>query len=585
MFALRFVFSNYGKHKYLYLFSLLLSAVSSVMVIIVPSYIRKIIDNVIIGGEYNLLISYVIAIILFTLIRTVLRYFMIIFIETASQKMILRVRERCFHSITNQEQSFFSHRTSGDIMTRLTADIDTVYHTAAWISFNVVDAVVMFITAIVYLCTINLWFTLCLVVACPLVGIISFVMSKKIQPMYEALRDKLSHLNVVAKENIEGMRIVKSSTNEKFELEKFTKINNEYRDENIKTNNVYFEFFPYIEGIAQAVPILTILAGAFIIILSSGNVLSIGDLIAFSTLSGTIMGPMRMLGMIINDYSKFLASAKKVIDVYYGKPLILKSTNGIRKNERYNGIIEFLNVSFKYENEYTLKNISFFVNSGETVVIMGGTGSGKTTIANLIPRLYDVNEGQILIDGIDVRKYDLEEMRSNIAVATQDIFIFSDSIAANIAFSNPSLSREEIESFARAADAHNFILNTENGYDTVVGEKGVGLSGGQKQRLALARALANKPSVLILDDTTSALDYNTERFVNEKMNELPYKPTKIIIASRISSAKNADKILYLENGEIVEMGTHEELLAKRGYYYEVYKMQVLDNDTENGGVL
>ncbi len=301
--------------------------------------------------------------------------------------------------------------------------------------------------------------------------------------------------------------------------------------------------------------------------------LTLGEYAAFSGLIWTLSNPMRTLGNIVNDYQRFTASANKIIELYYGRPFITDREDAQDIDGRIKGSVEFKNVSFSYGKSEVLHDINFRAEPGETVAIMGATGSGKTTLVDLIPRIYDVTDGQVLVDGHDVRLMKLKQLRGSIGIATQDVLLYSDTIEGNICFGNIDLPQEDVIKYAKAADAHNFIEKTTDGYDTIIGERGVGLSGGQKQRISLARALAVKPSILILDDTTSAVDLETERNIQEALDKLDFPCTKIIVAQRISTARRADKIIVLKDGTISECGTHEELIKQNGYYREVYELQ------------
>lgn len=300
--------------------------------------------------------------------------------------------------------------------------------------------------------------------------------------------------------------------------------------------------------------------------------ITFGEFTAFSSLIWAVSNPMRNIGIIINDIQRFFASLSKIVDIYYARPAIANDHNPVERR-RYEGRIEFDHVRFKYDNATVLDDVSFTIAPGETIAIMGATGSGKTSLINLIPRFYDVAGGRVLVDGRDVRELELDELRGNIGMATQDVLLFSDTIDGNIAYGDPDLPEEDAKAYAALAAAHDFIVKMPEGYDTVVGERGVGLSGGQKQRIALARALAVQRPILILDDTTSAVDLETEEHIQRSLRELEYPCTKIIIAQRVSTTAQADRILILEGGRLIEEGTHAELLAKRGYYYDVFMLQ------------
>ncbi|MBR6345453.1 MAG: ABC transporter ATP-binding protein, partial [Lachnospiraceae bacterium] len=286
--------------------------------------------------------------------------------------------------------------------------------------------------------------------------------------------------------------------------------------------------------------------------------------------------PMRQLGNIMNEFQRFAAASDKVMDIYYSKAHIRDKENAISNDSRLKGRVEFKDVSFQYEdgNLPVLKHISFTAEPGQTIAIMGETGCGKTSLIHLIPRFYEATGGEILIDGVNVEDYKLKYLRENIGLATQEVLLYSDSIDGNIAYGDSSIKREQVVRFARYASADDFIAKMPEGYETIVGERGVGLSGGQKQRISLARALAVRPSILILDDTTSAVDLETEKHIQQSLKELDFECTKIIIAQRISTTKEADQILIMQHGEITERGTHEELIKKGGYYADLVNLQM-----------
>ena len=314
---------------------------------------------------------------------------------------------------------------------------------------------------------------------------------------------------------------------------------------------------------------MLICGGLFVI----GGRITFGEYTAFSGLIWTLSNPMRTLGNIVNDLQRFTASANKIIEIYYGSPRIVTRSDAVDKPERFEGKIEFDHVSFAYGDAKVLDDVTFTINPGETVVLMGETGSGKTALTELIPRIYDPTDGEVRVDGVSVHLLKLEQLRGNIGVATQDVLLYSDTIDGNISFGDTSMPEEDVVKVAKAADADGFIRRLSDGYDTIVGERGVGLSGGQKQRISLARALAVKPAILILDDTTSAVDLETEKHIQESLANLDFPCTKLIIAQRISTARYADKIIVLENGRIIEQGSHEELISQNGYYREVYDLQ------------
>ncbi len=564
-------------YRICFVFALLLTVISSGMLLVNPIIMSQIVDNVIVGQEINgvivrqsdMLIPYVLLMVGFTLLRTGVSYGMIILYEKASQGTIYSIRNYLYRNMQFQDSNFYDRNRTGDLMTRLTGDLDMVRHTIAWIVRMLLDSSVMFIATTVYFLTKDVIFTLVLLVITPFIFIITQMFSKRVGPLYVDLRERLSQLNSNAQENIAGNRVVKAFAREDYEIARFAEKSRNFQEANIRSSMMWLNFYPAIEGLAQSLSVITLVVGGIFVI--NGR-LTIGDLTAFSSLTWTLSNPMRMLGSLLNDLQRFFASAAKIIELYYHRSSIVNRHDAVSKDARFEGKVEFKNVNLTFGKTTVLKNLNFTVEPGETVAIMGSTGSGKTLMVSLIPRLYDITEGQILVDDVPVNRWELKCLRKNIGIATQDVFLFSDTVDGNIAYGDSSLSEEDVKKYANLAAA-DFVYRMEDGFDTIVGERGVGLSGGQKQRIALARALAIRPAILILDDTTSAVDLETEKYIQHSLNSLDYRSTKFITAQRISTTQNADKIIILQDGKIVEMGTHDELLQKQGYYYEIYCLQ------------
>jgi ATP-binding cassette subfamily B multidrug efflux pump len=579
MFQLKWVWGNLKGKQTIYIIACIISAITSAFLIINPKISQILVNNVIVGVKdangtvvhhNEQLIPLLLLMIAVQLGRDGLRYIMILFYENSTQHLVVKIREKLFDNIQKQDMSFFDTYRTGDLMTRLTGDLDMVRHTFAWVIYNLIDSFVIFFVTIIFFFTISWQFTLVLVAITPFIFIVTYRFSKKIRPLYIDLREKLSQLNTSAQENISGNRVVKAFNRQEYETEKFREKNEEFQKANLNAAFTWLKFFPVIETMAQSLTVITILLGGLFII--EGQ-LNYGDLMAFSMLTWAISNPMRMLGILLNDVQKFFASASKVIDLFYSHPKIVSRLHAINFDKRMKGNIKFDKVTFGYGGEIVLDEISLEIKQGQTIGIMGPTGSGKTTLINLIARFYDVKSGRVLLDNIDVRNLDLKKLRSSIGMATQDVFLFSDTVDGNISYSNPDLSEEKVREYASAADADEFIKKMPKGYNTIVGERGVGLSGGQKQRIALARAIAVRPPVLILDDTTSAVDNETEKYIQQKLTELDFPCTKIIIAQRASAVKNADKIIILDHKKIIEQGTHQELINLKGYYYNINRLQ------------
>jgi ATP-binding cassette, subfamily B, multidrug efflux pump len=345
--------------------------------------------------------------------------------------------------------------------------------------------------------------------------------------------------------------------------------NKTFKERNLASAKVWEKYLPILDSLAGVLTVVMILAGGFMVIRGS---LTMGELVMFNSLIWAINNPMRMAGWLINDVQRFIASAEKVEDLLLTNSQII---NGSEKNSMPEsiGTVEFNHVYFSYGEGMILEDIGFKASKGQTIGIIGPTGSGKSTLVNLLCRFYDTTSGEIKVAGVNVKDWDIHKLRANMAMVMQDIFLFSDTIEGNIAYGNPNATLEMVQTAAKMAEAHGFITHMPEGYDTIVGERGVGLSGGQKQRIALARALMQNPAILILDDTTSSVDMETEEKIQNTLKLIQESKTCFIIAHRISSVKDADLILVMENGRIIERGNHDELLEQRGYYYNVYQNQ------------
>lgn len=579
MFQIKWIWENLKGYRGRYILALCLTVIGQIMYIANPIFGREIVDTFIysnsaaenLAENSGLLVMLCAAMILFTMTRTLIQYNSNMLYERCSQGMLAKIRNYLFANVQKQDMTFYGKNRTGDLMTRLSGDLDMVRHSVAWIVKALLESIVLFTASTVFFLWLDPLMALCLLALTPVIFIITGVFRKEVGPKYVDLRERLSLLNTRAQENIAGNRVVRAFAREDYEIERFREKNEDYAKANKAAAMTWLKYFPFIETAAQGLTVVQLLAGGIFVI--TGRI-SMGDYVAFSGLIWTLSNPMRNVGALINDLQRFMASASKIIEVYYSRPFIVDREDAEDMPENLEGSVEFKNVTFKYGDNVVLDDVSFKINAGETVAIMGETGSGKTSLVNLIPRLYDPCGGEVLVDGVNVRFIKLKTLRKNIGMAMQDVLLWSDTIDGNIAFGRSDMSDEDVRLFAKAADAEEFITHLNEGYDTIIGERGVGLSGGQKQRISLARALAVRPAILILDDTTSAVDLETEKQIQDNLANLDFRCTKIIIAQRISSAKDADKIVILKDGKISEIGTHEELLRnKDGYYREIYNLQ------------
>lgn len=588
MFQLKWIWKRLENCRKRYVFALFSTVVLGIMVLGNSMITAEIMDTVfkplqesgtVTDADVTRLVVLVAMLIGWTLFRTGFQYLSIITYETCSQKLIYGLRRDLYRNMQEQDQAFFARNRTGDLMTRLTGDLDMVRHTVCYVIRMLIDCVTLFLTTSITFLITDWLFALSMLVVTPIIFVLTAMFSKRVHPLYVDLRERLSRLNTAAQENIAGNRVVKAFAREDYEIERFVEKNKDYKEANKKASLMWLKFSPYIDTLSQSLSITVLLVGGVFLI--SGRI-SIGTFTLFNSLTWTLSNPMRTLGMHLNDLQRFFASCGKIIELYYAKSTIATRPDAVKPEGRIKGEIRFENVGLKLHNSQVLSGINLDIKSGETIAIMGPTGSGKTSLVNLIPRFSDPSEGRVLLDGTPINMYDLHALRSSIGIATQDVFLFSDSVDGNIAYGDTSLSEDEVKRYAEMADVAKFAEKLPEGYDTVIGERGTGLSGGQKQRIALARALAVRPSVLILDDTTSAVDLETEKYIQDQLDNLDFPCTKIIVAQRISTTKRADKIVVLDEGKIADVGTHAELSQRPGYYREVFLLQNGMTESEVG---
>ena len=552
-----------------HILALVICVITCGLTLVNPALTQKLVDDVIVAQNPEPLLKLLAIMLAVQGVRLGLRYYMIITMERDAQNLVYNLRCKLFTRLQYNDMAFFDRNRAGDLMTRLSADLDWCRHFTSYIDYRIIDSVCMFLFTTIYLFCVSWKLTLLLVIVTPMLMLITKLYSSHVRPRFIAMRDRLSEMNTAAQENIAGNRVVKAFAREEYEKEQFDKRNEAFMESNLSINKLWLSFFPFIELLANAMMLITVFVGGLFIIAGE---LTPGQLAVFTSLSWALSNPMRELGNLLNDLQRFSTSAQKVMEVYYAAPHIVDSPDAV-DHGRMEGRIEFKHVSYRLDGKTIIDDVSFTVEPGQTVAVMGPTGSGKTTLINLLERFYDVSDGEILVDGMNVKDWKLQQLRGGIGTATQDVFLFSDSVDGNIAFGNQNLSEDEVKDFARRAAAGDFIEKLADGYETIIGERGVGLSGGQRQRIALARALAVKPSILVMDDTTSAVDSETEQYMQQQLRQLPFPCTKFIIAQRVSSMRDADLILVLKDGRVAERGTHKELVRSHGYYYQTYALQ------------
>ncbi len=566
------------EHRFRYLLAIGSMIIAVTLDLLSPQFTKHIIDDVIVGGDISKLKYLLLGIFAIGVGRCIFQYIKEYSFDRLGSDIASSMRKDLFIHTQNLSEDFFDKTDTGELMSRIKDDIDKIWDGLSYVSMLLIEVVIH--TAIVLFCmyTTNVKLAIIPTLAMIFCGVIALIMEKKLGAVYEEISEENAELNTVAEENLAGVRTVRAFAREKYEIKKFLSHNNRYYELNMKQSKVFVRYYPFFSVVTKILPLLTLLVGGKFAIDGS---LTLGSLSAMVEYSNNIVWPMEMLGWLTNSFSSAVASNRKIKKIYEEKTTIKESEQPIVLDE-VKGNITFDNVSYeKEEGKPILKNVSFNLKSGKTLGIMGETGSGKTTIINLLSRFYDVTDGSIQLDGVDIRELTLKQLRENIGVVMQDVFLFSDTISENIKLGMADeLGYNEVREASDNAQVSEFAGRMEHQYDTVIGERGVGLSGGQKQRISIARAFAKNKPILVLDDATSALDMETEMEI-QKVLEKFKGVTKIIIAHRISAVRNADEIIVLENGQIRERGIHEELMKQHGLYYETYLSQYGDVELEN----
>ncbi len=563
-------FRNYiAKSWYLYLIALAAMICSIGLDMVYPFITRSLIDDVIVGGNTQILMKLLFGLLGIGFGRAVFQFVKEFTFDYTSMSIGSKIRIGLFKHVQKLSIRFFDKNNTGELMARVKDDVDNIWNALGYVGMLAIECIIHTICVLVCMVSISPVLTIIPIVIMPIVAYTAVVLEKKIGKVYDDLSEENAALTTVVQENLTGVRVVKAFAREDYEIEKFRKHNKNYYDLSMKQSKISLKYNPNISFLTRLLLLLVVLVGGGFVIMDK---ISLGDLGAFTEYANNIIWPMEMIGWLSADMASGLASAKKIRKIWNEVPEIADK-EGAGNLGRAKGEVEFDNVSFNINDTQVLNNVSFKVPAGKTLGIMGVTGSGKTSIINLIERFYDATDGKVMLDGNDVKDITTQSLRANISVVMQDVFLFSDSIKENISIGRrDNITDELIESSAQSARAAGFIGKLSDKYETVVGERGVGLSGGQKQRISIARAIAKQAPVLILDDSTSALDMETEYEIQKELEAMK-NTTKIIIAHRISAVKQADEIIVLEGGSIAERGTHDELMAKKGIYYDTYNAQ------------
>ncbi len=565
-------------YKSLVFFGFLTQTIVITTRLIQPLITRLLVNDVIVGGQHELLLKLCLSLLGLVAIRASSGFLRVSMMEKASQSVAYDLRTGLFKHLQKMSFSFYDRNRVGEIMSRMTGDLEGVRNYLSEGVTTLYEQTLTFFGALIFMFTLSWQVALTILTTLPLIAFIAFRFRKRIQPVFRGVREQSAELNTRVQENLAGIHVVKAFVREDYELERFTTENRKLLDLNLQVTDIWRDYVPLIQFLSEICTPLVLAVGSALI--AAGH-MDIGTLVGVTGYIWMLTQPMRMLSQMINSITRAVTSGEKVF-YYLDLGPQIKDVEKPHNPAKRHGRVEFDNVSFQYDDQVVLGNISFVAEPGQTIGIMGATGAGKTTLIKLLSRSYDVTSGRILVDGIDIRQQGMHDLRSSIAYVPQETFLFSESVFENIRFGRPDAPLDQAVLAARAAQAENFIEEMPLKYETIVGERGVGLSGGQKQRTAIARALLIDPAILVLDDSTSAVDMQTEYLIQQHLEQSMVGRTTFVIAHRMSSVKNADLILILDKGSIIERGTHQELMAKKGSYWQMWQDQLASIAGEGG---
>lgn len=557
------------KHWATYTMAVIFMILAIALDMLFPKVTEKIVNEVLVGQDYSHFAILLITIIMIGVGRSVFGYFKEFTFDKNCITIGTEMRKDLFDHIQSLSLDYFDDANTGELMARVKDDIDKVYNLVGMVAMRGMEVTLNAVLILYFMFSINPVLTMLPLSFMVICAATAILMEKKLDKIYEDISEENALLTTIAEENLAGVRTVKAFAREDYEIKKFMGHNKKFYELNMTEAKALIHFYPIFQLAGTLLPVACAVLGGISVI--NGH-MNLGSLTAYIIYSRNCTWPMEELGWITNEFSSAIASLKKIKKIYEEHSTLLENDKPMHVNS-IKGNVEFEHVSLKFGEKEILKDISFKLEAGKTLGIMGQTGSGKSTIVNLMQRFYDPSEGKIFLDGVEIRDMELEQVRGASAAVMQDVFLFSDTIEENIRMGRrEDLTFDEVKDAAKMAKASDFIERLDDNYNTVIGERGVGLSGGQKQRISIARALSKKAPILILDDSTSALDMETESEIQKTLDEIK-GVTRVIIAHRISAVKNADEIIYLKDGRIAERGSHEELIGKKGLYYETYIAQ------------
>ncbi|MDR6722071.1 ATP-binding cassette subfamily B protein [Paenibacillus amylolyticus] len=562
------------KRSYLFV-SILFLALATALGLVYPNLLRILIDDVIIPRSFEDVPILALTVLGVVILKAGMQFLHGFFGGRLGNFLAYRLRNACYEKLQFLSFRYYDTAKTGDLMSRLTGDLEAIRNFIGFGFAQILNMVLMVVFGAIMMMTMSWQLTLYTLICIPLLAFVALRFESRIHPAFQEMRLALSSLTTAVQENITGVRTVKSFAREPYEVEKFSTRNERYKTNQIHAATLWSHYFPIMEILASVSVVLLLVIGGRMVIQQT---LTLGELVAFFSLIWYIIGPMWNLGFHINNYTQSKASGERVLELL-NTPVDVQETEDplIMEADHVNGHVTFESVTFAYGNKMpAVTDINFDAPPGTVIGFLGGTGSGKSTIIQLLMRAYNVNSGTIKLDGKNIKDIGIRSLRSQIASVFQETFLFSSSIRNNISYGLKNVTMDEIIRAAKLAKAHDFIMEFPGGYDTVVGERGMGLSGGQKQRIAIARALLKNPKILVLDDATSAVDMETEHEIQSGFQEVMRGRTTFIIAHRISSLRHADEILVLDEGSVVQRGKHQDLIEVPGPYQDVYKIQYAD---------
>lgn len=571
----------YKPHKVLFFFDMLAALLVALIAIVYPIITRTMLNDYIPQNNIRMVVICGALLLGVYIARMLLNYFIQYYGHVMGVKMQAQMRSDMFNHLEKLPYSFFDNNETGKIMSRMTNDLMDISELAHHGPENLIISTISIVASFIYLCTINWWMTLIVFACVPFLVVITMILRKRMRSAFMRSRQAVAEINASLESSVSGIRVTKAFNNAKKESQKFEEGNSRFVSARSDAYKAMGQFHSATSFVTDIFNVVVLIAGGFFM---AKNFIGVGDYTAFTISVGLFISPVMTLINFMEQYQNGVTGFQRFLEIMDAQPE--QDALGAVDIGRAEGHIEFLNVTYSYDNgAEVLKNLSLDVKQGEKFALVGPSGGGKTTICHLIPHFYDIQQGTILIDGRDISTITRASLRRNIGIVQQDIYLFNASVRDNILYGRLDATEEEVIEAAKRANIHDYIMSMENGYDTIIGERGVRLSGGQKQRLSIARVFLKNPAILILDEATSSLDNTTEILIQQALDELCKGRTTLVVAHRLSTIKNADEIAVISGGKIVEKGTHEQLMEQNGIYANLYKLQFRSSDSTDTAII